>query len=528
MKKFLVLSRVQLRAALTGVRVGGSRKRAASGWIPLVFVAGMCLYVSGIYSFVLARQLAQAGALDLVLLLMSGVGAVVGMMFTAFATQGMLFSGRDADLLLSMPVPAMTVLLAKLTALYGENLVFCTFFMLPAGIARLWYGGGGVLFVLRLAVGIVFLALLPTVLALLVGFLLSWLGSRLGNRKSVSLFLYGLMFVGIFVLALRVNQAISALSAGTMGIQGDFGAAGWAFPFRLFQEGVCGNFRELGIFCLLALLPLLVAAGILSRSYQRVLTGIGTHRKQSVYRLTRLSRASGSRALLKKEAARYFGTPIYLFNTGIGLIGLVVMGIGAVVMRSKVEAYLSQLGPNVPRILLAAAAIGLFISTVAITGSSISLEGKNLWILKEAPVSPKAILRAKAGFQLLLIGPCLLVGVAGLILGLEISWLEGLTLLFVGAAFGCFTAFLGLAVNLQYPKLDAVNDTVVVKQSAASTISTFGSMGIAALCGFLVWKLTEWTGELAALILCAGLFLIGSLLLYGWLRTKGAQKFLEL
>ena len=40
MKKFLVLTRVQLRALLSTLRIGGSRKRAASGWGALALAAG--------------------------------------------------------------------------------------------------------------------------------------------------------------------------------------------------------------------------------------------------------------------------------------------------------------------------------------------------------------------------------------------------------------------------------------------------------------------------------------------------------
>jgi len=526
-KKFLALFRVQLRAALAGIRVGGSRKRMASSWVTLLLVAGMGLYLSSVYSFVLARQLAQAGAVDLLLLLMSGAASGVGMIFTAFAAQGMVFSGRDADFLLSMPVPPVTVLLAKLTALYGENLLFCIFFMVPVGIARLWYEGGGALFVLRLVVGTLFLTLLPTVLALIVGFLLSWLGSRLGNGKGLGLLLYGLLFAGIFVLGIQVNRGISALAAGALSGQ-ELGSSGWVLPFRLFQVGVCGNWGQLGLFCFLMLALLAVVAGILAGSYQKILTGLETHKKQPVYRLARLNRVSQSRALLKKEASRYFGTPIYLFNTGLGLIGLVAMGVGAVILKDRVEEYLAQLGLPLPLVLLAAAIIGLFLSTVVITGSSISLEGKNLWILKEAPVSMKEVLKVKAGFQLLLVGPCLLVGVVGLVLGLNISWVDGLALFLLGMTFGWFTALLGLVVNLQFPKLDAISDMVVVKQSAAAMISTFGGMGSVALCGLLVWKLRGWTGELVAMSLCAAILLVCCLCLHRWLDTKGARRLLEL
>lgn len=528
MKKMLLLARVQLRALLTGFRVSGSRKRAASSWAALALMAGLCLYVSGLYSFALAKPLAQSGALDLLLLMMAGMAVAAGVMFTAFAAQGVVFSGRDADFLLSMPVPAFTVLLSKLTALYAENMMFCIFLVLPAGAAYLWQGGGGVLFVLRLLLATPLLGLLPTVLALAAGFLLSWLTGRSGNRKLVNLLLYALWMALIFMGMFQANQAVSALIAGAVSPAMNMEVPLWALPLSLYQKGVCGDWRALGLFCLITLAVLLAAAALLAGSYQRILTGLHTHRKGPDYRLTRLTASGRSRALLKKEAARYFGTPIYLFNTGIGLLLLLAAGIAAVVMRDRISGLLDQLGEQMPLLSLVAAAEAFLLSTVAITGSSISLEGRYLWILKEAPVSAREILRTKAGFQLLLAGPCLLVGVTGTAWGLGLTLPEGVLLLLLGLAFTAFTALLGLAVNLSFPKLDAVSDMAVVKQSAASMISTFGGMGAAAACGLLVWQTTGQLGEFYALALCGLALLLGCGGLFWWLRTRGERRFVEL
>ena len=214
-------------------------------------------------------------------------------------------------------------------------------------------------------------------------------------------------------------------------------------------------------------------------------------------------------------------------NTGIGLILLVISGVAAAVMGGGLREQLAALG-DFPLLTLSAAATGFLLSTVAITGSSISLEGENLWILKEAPVSAREALDAKSGFQLLLTCPCVLVCTAGLTWGLNLSLAEGAVLLVSALAFACFTALMGLAVNLLFPKLDAVNDMVVVKQSLAALLSTFGGMGAALACGGLVWGLSGITGEPAALAVCAVILLLGSGVLFRWLHTRGAERFMEL
>ena len=478
MKKFLVLAGVQLKSLLSSLRVGGSRKRAASGWAAMLGAAALCVYVSGVYSFALA----ETGALGLLMLLMPAMAVVAGVVFTAFAAQGVVFGGRDTDLLLSMPVSSGMVLGAKLIALYAENLIFCAFLVLPAGAAWLWYGGGGgALFVLRLLAGVLFLTLLPTVLSLAAGFALSWLGGKFANRKAVNLLLYALLTAGVFAAAIRINQSVAALAAGEMGADAEGIFTGWGLPFLWFRRGVCGDWSALGLFCLGALVLALLAAAVCARFYQRILTGLRSHGRRAAYRLKGLNAAGRRRALLRKEAERYFGTPIYLFNTGIGLILMVAAGAAAVFMGGRLREVLAQAGiaaGEAPLLSLAAAVIGFLVSTVAITGSSISLEGKCLWILREAPVPAGELLQVKAGFQLLLVCPCVLVCGVGMAWGLRLRFAEGAALLAAGLALAGFTALLGLVANLCLPKLDALNDMVVVKQSAASMAATFGGMAV--------------------------------------------------
>ncbi|MBD5168551.1 MAG: ABC transporter permease [Oscillibacter sp.] len=528
MRKFLVLAGVQLRSLLASFRIGGSRKRAVSGWAALALMAGLCLYVSGLYSFALGGQLAETGALELLLLLMPAMAVIAGLVFPAFAAQGVVYGGRDADLLLSMPVSAFTVLLAKLTALYAENLVFCVFLVLPAGAAWLWFGGGGgAILVLRLLIGIPFLTLLPTVLSLAAGFLLSWLGGRFANRRAVNLLLYAAMMVVLFFLAIRFNAGVTAIAAGTAGVEISGGFNIWGIPFLLFQRGVCGDWETLVMFCLLSLVPAALVAWLFARNYQQILTGLHSHGRRAAYRLGRLRASSRRRALLRKEAARFFGTPIYLFNAGFGLILLVVAGIAAVIMGGSLRAQLAGV-EELPLLVLSAGVVAFFLSTAAITASSISLEGEKLWILKEAPVSAREALDVKAGFQLLLVCPCLLVGSAGLSWGLGLTFPEGIALFIFGLAFAGVTAPMGLTVNLLFPKLDAVNDMVVVKQSLASMLSTFGGMAAAVVCAMLVWQLSRITGELAALAGCTAVLIICGGVLYRWLHTRGAERFMNL
>ena len=61
MGKFLVLAKVQLRALLASFRVGGSRKKAVSGWTALALfcVGSVCLWGAFLLSLLISRLLSQ-------------------------------------------------------------------------------------------------------------------------------------------------------------------------------------------------------------------------------------------------------------------------------------------------------------------------------------------------------------------------------------------------------------------------------------------------------------------------------------
>ena len=86
MAKFLSLLKLNFQALLSAMRVG-RKKRSFSGMGALALLAGLSLYVSGVYSAMLAGQLAAVGALPLLLVLMSLVSVLLGFFFSLFAAQ---------------------------------------------------------------------------------------------------------------------------------------------------------------------------------------------------------------------------------------------------------------------------------------------------------------------------------------------------------------------------------------------------------------------------------------------------------
>ena len=236
MANFPALLRLNFRAMLSAMRVG-RKKRSFSGMGALALLAGLSVYVSGVYSAMLAGQLAAVGALPLLLVLMSLVAVALGFFFSLFAAQGVVFGARDNDLMLSLPVSPFALMLSRTLALYLENLVSTVFVLLPAGVIYLWYGGPGGWAVLPLLLlSALFLNLLPTLLTLIVGFVLAWLSGRFPRKALAStlfqLLLLALILVGSFWLSSSINSVEYAVPAILAFFQG------WGRPFLMLANGV--------------------------------------------------------------------------------------------------------------------------------------------------------------------------------------------------------------------------------------------------------------------------------------------------
>lgn len=530
MRKLRALVGLNLKAMLLSFRVGGGKKRTYSGVGALALMGFLSLYLSGTYSFLFAMQLKQVGMLPLLMMLMPVLAVLAGFFFTVFAAQGVIFGGKDNDLMFSLPLSPFTLLLSRLTALYLENLVFSVFVMLPVGAAYLYYGGkAGVLFVPALLIGTAALALLPTLLALLGGFVLSWAAARFTRRGPVPLLLYGVLLAVVLVFSFRASFLINGLAEEAAGIQAGF--HGWGLPFVLLKEAACeGNVVSLLVLCALCAGPLLLAVWLLAGRYKAVVTRLQSRATRGDYRLGKGRALGRRRALLSKEAVRFFGTPIYFFNTGLGLLFLLIGGGAALVKGPDLRILMDQMSGlgALPILPLLAVAVCFCLSTVTMTACSINLEGKQLWILKEAPVSVWDLLLTKVGFQLALALPCTLLGVVGLGLGFGLSLGEGALLLGLGAAFALFSAPFGLLVNLYFPKLDAPNDMVAVKQSVSVLLGIFGPM-VVVMLGAVGYVLVAMAlGAVGALLLC--LVALCALAAGAWaaLRVKGPALFARL
>ena len=510
MKKFFALLKVSVRSMLlSSAGTRRSKKKAATGVGALVLIAFLALYMSGLYSSLLMHVLAPIHMEVLVFIFM-GMGALVGgLLFTTFAVKGVVFGGRDNDLLLSMPVSSTALMASRVAAIYLENLLFAFFVLVPAGAVCAYMTQSGVghslLFWVRLVIAALALPLLDTALSVLLGALVAFLSAKVSRGALGQNIVMALFMAAVFYFSFHLNGMIEGLAANAAGVRDSLS---WAAPLLWMADGILGDWGLLLAFAACCVIPFALVVFALGKVYRKAVSAFAARAAGNGYKLSAQSASGQKKALLAKEARRFFGTPMYLWNAGLGLIMLTAAGVAALVMRDQLREFIAMSEGALPVLPLAAVVMGFCLSSCPIAAPSVSLEGKYLWILREAPVDERSLLWVKVGFQLLLTLPCTVFAGTCIAAAVSLPVWEGAALVSLLALFSVGHAAFGMLMGLCFPKLDAVNETVVVKQSLAVVLGIFVPMAALGVCGVLYWlgsMLSGWAALALPAALLAGL-----------------------
>lgn len=528
MAKYLALFKVNFIGLLSTFSTGsgkkGKRKISLAGAVALL--VGVSLYISGIYSFMMADALSAVGLLHLVPVLMTGFGVVFTLMFTAMGAGGLLFGGKDTDFMFSLPLSWFSVLLSKVSALYAENAMLQVLFMVPAGVAVMVFGGNvGAGYLLLLFVAALLAGFFSTFLSLVIGFLLTALTSKTKGNALISNIVYMVFFLLVMGGSFWVSTFLSSMSMAADSVEQAL--SGWLLPLGWMEKGVMGDPVSLLLFALFCAVPFFLAVAVFSRFYKPLVTALSTQSMRKDFKMGSLSVGGQFSALFKKEAGRFFKTPIYFFNMGFSIILALGGSIFLCFKRGEIAVLQAQLGDYLPLGALAAAGLAFILFMLNTACVSVSLEGKYLWILKEAPISGKTLFFSKALLNGVLIWSTGIVCLPLLWYALALPIDQLLALLVMILGIGVFVPFFGLAMNLLFPKLDAVNDTVAIKQSMSGFLGIVGGMIIVfLLCGgYMLFG--EMLGMSLYVAACGVLLCVAGLLFKLWVDRAGPRKLKE-
>lgn len=451
--------------------------------------------------------------------------SVIGSIYLA---QASLFSAQDNDLLLSMPIPPAKILVARSVALYLIALSVQAVVLLPALIVYLVFAGFSLpVLVMALIAGL--LLPLPTLaLSILLGWLLALVSARLRRKNLVVVLLSIAALAAYFVGYSRLIAAMEELMLrGHQIAQAVKGAIPPAYHYGLALAE--GKLPSLLLFALFCILPFALVMALVAANYRQVLT---TRRgtPKIAYKGGGLKASSLMQALTIKEVRRFFSSPMYMLNAGFSLLFMLGLPIYLAIDKNVLNMFQQELHILAP--FLGPAAVGLLsvmAGSVFISSVSISMEGKALWILQSLPVQPIQALLAKAAAHFAISLPVVIA--AGIITGLALR-LDAFmfaSCLLLPLLFTIFSSFLGLILNLRFPKLNWRNETEPVKQSMSPFLAmTLGFLFPLTLSGLGIYLVGKGLNTQLYILLCASFTSLVSGLMYLALKAKADKAFLDL
>lgn len=440
------------------------------------------------------------------------IASLSSLFASIFKVNGMLFASKDDDLLLSLPVRHSQVIGARLMVMYAMNLLFSLVVLLSSSVAYALFADVSFSFYPISLIAILLAPLLPTIIGSFLGVLVSRLAASFrGARYARLLFLFLFVLAYVYCMtSVTQNAEHMDILLGRWGVLLSDAINRMYPPAALYGSAISqGNWGALAGFALVNILPFAAFALVLERFYTGINTALTTTKAGATFRSDALKRSSPLKALYLKELRRYLTCTVYVFNTAFGLL-LALIGMAYLGLSGSLTPIVTLLQMELPGLSLpfdeligpVLAFIACFmVSTACTTSASISLEGKQLWIIKSMPVSAGQILLSKLLVNLTITLPaCLAIGlIADLTLPLSSAHIVMIYLL--PAAYSLMIALLGLIVNLKMHRFDWPNETVIVKQS----ISTFLPILFGMVATFAPMVLCILWADAAALVAWAAL-----------------------
>ena len=479
------------------------------------------------YYMMLGEGLLMMGMMDMLL----GTALILSICMTFFTSiykaQGILFSSKDFDMLISMPIKNSTLLIAKITQLLSLNYLFTIGILAPAFGVYYYYMEPSFSFFIYAVLGIVFIPLIPIVIASILAFFLTNVSTKF-KGKNLILIVGSIVFLLLFFIgSSKMNEIFAYLINNSASILEAINK--FYPPLAMYISALSeGNLMNFILFLGISLMVFIIFVIIFNKSYSNINARNKENYKKGNYKLTSLKSSSVLSALVRKEVKRYFSSPMYVLNTAIGEIMITMVSIGTFVFGAEKVLELLEMpgaGEMIPLLMLAMLSGMMMITST--TTSSISLEGKNIWILKTMPVDIMDIFKAKIAVNLIIALPTIFINAILFFIGLKLSSIELVWMIILPTVCAFLASILGLVVNLHYPNLDWVNEVTVIKQSAAVIISMLISMALIGIpiALFIYLKISNVTMYLSVVTLIA---LSINIVLWLILKIKGQRLFINI
>ena len=511
-----------------------SNKKISKILVPLIFT--VCCFISiGSYAVMFIEPLTKMHA-EYILLSLFVMGTFfITLVEGIYKSSSLLFNSRDDNLLFSLPIKKSTVLFIRILKFYVFELLFNSIFMLPAIAVYVYYVKVSFSFYIVSFFLLLLLPIIPIIISCIIGSIISKISSKFRFKNLAQIIATALLLLIIFYFSFNTQNIINNFGDKAESINKVITKI--YYPCDAYIKMIT-NFKLIDLLLFIGINVLLFTIAILglSKWYFKINSSSKSVKISTSKKDYHIKSTKPIITLIKKELKKFVSSPVFITNAGFGLL-LFVLGIiyislnfnkaASTIISMENSITLEELKSYMPIILYGFICFTSFMTSI--TSSMISLEGKSFNILKSLPVKPITIILSKVLTAVLVIIPLVLIGDIILFIKFNFSIMEILLIILGTIILPLVAETIGIIINLKYPKMDAANDTEVVKQSMSSMIAVFLGMGISAISIYGLFTCIRL--ELSnSLILLIGniIFSIILLVLLLYMKKKSVKLFNEI
>ncbi len=493
-----------------------------------ILMVGILGGMFGYLSVQLCRPFAAVGVSWLYFVIMCMIAIALGTFGSVFNTYTCLYMSKDNDLLLSLPLPVRSILVARLISVYLLGLMYSAVVIIPAVIVYWICAKCTLLSVIGSVLFVFLISFVVLILSCILGWCVAKISKKLKNKSFITVLASLLFFAAYYFVYFKAQQVIMKLMENAV-IYGE-NVKKKAYPVYMLGKIGEGDILAMLIYTVVILALLALTYHILAGSFINIVTSNNTAVRIK-YKEKRSRMKHRFSAVLSKEFSRFVASPSYILNCGLGTLFLIVFGCLLLAKGNAMMIFIDMFFDDKEALRKVPVACVSMICMIAamndIVVPSVSLEGKNIWLIRSLPVKTWDVLKAKMAVQLLVTGiPVIFCDICMITLFQQDMRFEVLTLLFiVPIAFTVFMTFFGMFLGLCMPNLTWTNETAPIKQSLNVIIALFGGwifagliLGIFALKGYMI-------GIFAYLLAADAILIVCSLALYIWIKKVGTVKF---
>jgi ABC-2 type transport system permease protein len=547
MSKFIALTKVLLKTGTKASSNKKNKKQIKGILLGIVLVLAFTPMAIGFGQFVSMAYdgLHSIGQEAVILGFGLSVVSVVIFFFGIFYAMNIFYFSMDVENLLPLPFKPWHIMGAKFAVVLIYEYLAESIFFAPTLIAYGIKSGGGVLYYIYGVIIFLLLPIVPLVIASVINMIIMRFTNIAKNKDRFRLVggLIAMFFsVGLNIYIQRFSQDVSQSQITEMFAKGNNSLVDLAtkiFPSTkiavnsLINTTNIQGFINLILFIVITVAALMIFIVLGEALYFKGVMGVSeTSSKRKTLSSSELVKNTTQNSSLKiytlKELKLLFRTPIYFMNCVLMnflfpvflLIPIFAQKGGANQLKQITEFLQNSKSTGI--VLGGFFAFMVFAScSNAISSTAISREGKNLFILKYIPMKYKQQLMAKV-LSAVVLGSAgmLMVSIIAIIL-LKLPLDLVLLMLIVGTLGIFFTSFIGIFIDLNFPKLLWDTEQKAVKQNFNVMISMIICLALGGLMVYMIikFKLTKWV----VFTLIVGLYAILDGVLYYLLGTKGVD-----